>query len=174
MVDRACNSSPNEPPRFACGWSVASPSVVSFVAYRSSGSRRRSRAPTPQFLAMAASASICRSAQRGRRMAFARRASASWLLTRCALRLNEPHRTSRPLTSSVARAVLAREFHLSRSPPRPRTCVRMRSSTTRAKPSYAAVGLGATAIRRLGRLPSARYPTLRLGEAWVARTFTIA
>jgi hypothetical protein len=51
-------------------------------------------------------------------MAFARRASASWLLTPRALRLEEPHRTSRPLTSSVAQVVLAREFHLSRSPPR--------------------------------------------------------
>jgi hypothetical protein len=174
MVDRAYNSSPNEPPRFACGWSVASPSVVRFVANRSRGSRRRSRASTPRFLAMAASASICRPVQRGRRMAFARRASASWLLTRCALRLNEPHRTSRPLTSSVARAVLAREIHLSRSPLRIPTCVRLRNFSTGTRLSYAAVGLGATAIRRPGRLPSARCPTLRLGEAWVARTFTIA
>lgn len=53
---------------------MASPSVVRFAAYRSRGSRRRSRASMPRFLAMAASASICRSAQLGRRMAFARRA----------------------------------------------------------------------------------------------------
>ena len=164
MMDRAMPG-PNEPPRAACGRSVASPSVVSFVAYRSRGSRRRSRASTPRFLAVAASASICRPAQRGRRMAFARRASASWLLTPCAFRLKEPHRTSRPLTPSVAQVVLAREFHLSRSPLH---APDLRQDAKLNHPRQIFVRrrrVRATAIRGPERLPSARCPTLRLDEA---------
>jgi len=71
----------------------------------------------PRFFAVAASATICRLAQRGSRPAQGTHACgvnpddrSRWLLTPCALRLGEPHLTSRPLTLSVAPWVLPRDL----------------------------------------------------------------
>jgi len=56
----------------------------------------------------------------------------------------------------------------------PQTFVGPRSFSTRTRLSYAAVGLGATAIRKPERLPSTRCPILRSGEAWIELPVTFA
>lgn len=154
----------SEPPRTACSVCMASSFVVGFAT-----SGRAVRAADPVLR--------CHGFSPWRlwpRCVVRRGVGGAWLslgappslpLTPRALRLKEPHRTSRPLTPYVAPAVLAREIHLSRSPPRIPTCVGLRNLSTSTRLSYAAVGLGATAIRKPERLPSARCSTLRSNEA---------
>lgn len=154
----------SEPPRTACSVCVASSFVVGFAT-----SGRAVRAADPVLR--------CHGFSPWRlwpRCVVRRGVGGAWLslgappslpLTPRALRLEEPHRTSRPLTPYVAPAVLAREIHPSRSPLHVPTCVRSRSITTGTRLSYAAVGLGATAIRKPERLPSARCSILRSNEA---------
>jgi hypothetical protein len=88
-----------------------------------------------------------------------------WLLTPCALRLREPHLTTRSLTPSVAAAVLPQELHLSRSPPRCPSFVGRLGFPQRPGPDLLPRRLERERLTDPGRLPPARSPTLRSRDA---------